>query len=343
MRHLSILVSCLALLSFSGCNKDDGNSAVDGNGACTQATISSYNKLAYRSVSKYTSRSELQSIKNDCASYKNLIGSNSCKAENTSTGQTVTIHSGSFDFVCNAATQNLAWLDGQTTPTGNSPSTSNYGLCSQTIITAYNDVLWNTATLSASSNIAYLDSAIQKCASFKSAIGTMTCEASKTFNGSSTWISYSSHAAACAKAESLKVTVLKLNEINKTVVSTAKEKVSFVLLKGLNSAIPNDSIAIYQNGRAFLPEAAVGIDETLPYCLVSVKFSNFSKGLGRLTFNSVFLPTGDNLLALALSTEDPNEENSINCLPAKGKLAKDLTVGELKTVFNSFATIELVK
>lgn len=347
MRHLCLFVSFLALASFSGCAKDDGNPAVDSNGACTSATISSYNKLVGRSVSKYTSKSELQSIKNDCASYKGFIGNNTCKAENMSTGQVMTIHSGSVDSVCNAATQNLAWLDGQANSNGNSngnsSSNSNFGLCNSSVISAYNDVLWSTASLSASSSLASLDEAVQRCARFQSEIGSRTCEASKTGNGSSLWISSSSHAFVCANATSLKAAALKLKAINQTVVSTTKEKIAFTLLRGMPSSFPSDSIVIYQNGRAFLPESAVGIDESSPYCLVSFKFSNFSKGLGRLVFTNSFLPPGDDLIALALTIENPNEENSINCLPGKGKFAKDLTVGELKSIFNSYATIEIGK
>lgn len=344
MRYVQMLFQFLILISMAGCNKDGGNSAVDSSGSCTSATISAYNRLVGRSVSTYSTRSELNSIKSDCASYKNLIGGQTCKAEKLSTGEITSITGTSVDPVCNSATQMLAWLDSGATQTGSSSSSnsSTSSICNSSEISAYNSALLETAVLSESSTLVSLDTAISACDSFKKTIGNRSCEASK--NGVPFWISYSSHATACTKAQTLKAAALKEIEINKVVVSKAKEKIVFTMISGLIAEVPKDAIVIYQNGRAFLPEASVGINESLPYCLVSVKFNSFKIGTGRLTFSYVFLPAKDNLVALALKSElDANEENSINCLPAKGKSAEEITVGELKTIFSSYAKIELVK
>lgn len=330
MRYLGLVVSILALFSFSSCNKDSGNSAVDSNGACTQATISAYNRLANRSVSAYSTRSELQSIKSDCANYKALIGNKSCKAEKLSTGETTTIYSSSVDSVCNMADYMLN-NQGSSSSSGNS-SASTSTACSSSVISAYNDVSADTILLSEFSSLPYLEKAVESCNRFELLVGSKSCEASK--NGSNIWISSWSHQTVCTRAKSLKQTALKEAEkqaaIDKTQLLGSKEMITFFTLKAVSAK--GEDIIVFQQGKAFLADEKNVIDESQPYCLVSAKFSTFMKGVGRFEFKNVFVPQNENLLALALVSENVNEENSINCLNGLGKQAQKLTVGDLKTI-----------
>ena len=337
----AVLLLALVVFAF-GCSKDSNSDAVTSSGACTQATINAYNRLAGKSVSTYSTRSDLQSIKNDCSSYKVLIGNSSCKAEKLSTGEAMTISSYSVDSVCDQANVMMSRLDNQNQQTGTaSDSTTNYGACSQGLISAYNDISTSTLILSDYSTLDYLEAANRSCDVFSVLIGSKTCKAEKA--GLTTWIDQSSHLTVCARVKKLKQAALKQAEIDKIKIYEAKEKITFDIIKNPSSVIGNDGVLVYQVGRVFIADTKNSIDEKQPYCLVSAKFSIFLTGIGRIVVKNVFIPHSEDLLALSTKSENFNEENTINCLNAKGKQAKDLTVADLKTAFKGFTTIELIK
>ena len=107
---LKVVCAISALFIFAACGDEGGNAGVHYDGRCTQATVDAYNDI-HSSASDYDnfkSRSALKDVQSACIRFKSLMGGQSCRATQRSTGFDTYVSKSDVSGICDKADDILA-------------------------------------------------------------------------------------------------------------------------------------------------------------------------------------------------------------------------------------------
>ncbi len=343
MKNLNLVLLATAMLSFASCSKDEGNSAVDKDGNCTQATIDAFNDVRTKGLrlTYNSSRNALQDVQNSCRSFKNLVAGKSCKALDASSGTERLVDSTSRDSICNEVDRQLLALDrGATVQPGTAGQTrvDVTPSCSSTQNALYSEATKKMSKLTKSSSAEELDSASASCESFKRSMGSSSCN----LNGNMFMKADSSYLnLQCSTVDILKYQRRLTEPGNSVVLSQLTGKLKITVLKApLIKA--EASIFAYQEGKAYEygPDQALNI--TKSYCVLITTNTEIKNNETQYEISKPEFIEADNYMKLK-DELDKNNLTEITCYSGTNQSAKDLTLGDLRLAFKDIFKVELAQ
>ena len=202
--YSKILLALVATLAVA-CNKSSGDAGTDASGNCTQETIDAYNDVNHKAQMFDISQDVgyATGVQNACTKLQGLIGGRSCNATDLKTGSSTNASYANVQSTCDKA-KTIVTGEMSSSPSSTSTSASDsYGYCTQTAISAYNDVLNKARAFDSARTVSSAKEIQTSCARFKSVMGSKSCLAQEAASYSTQSLSYSKVDTMCVKADDI--------------------------------------------------------------------------------------------------------------------------------------------